>query len=78
MVNSILGEIPLLGDILTGGDEGGGIFAVTYSVHGPRDEPDVTVDPLSVLAPGYLRELFSAASDDEIGNYSFGEATRDR
>jgi hypothetical protein len=78
VVNSILGEIPLLGDILTGGDEGGGIFAVAYRVDGPRDAPEVTVNPLSMLAPGYLRSLFSAASEDEVGNYSFGETSRDR
>ena len=78
VVNSVLGEIPLLGDILTGGDEGGGIFAVAYSVRGPRDNPDVNVEPLSVLAPGYLRDLFTSASDDEVGDYSFGEASRDR
>ena len=77
-VNSILGEIPLLGDILTGGDEGGGIFAVSYAVNGPLEDPSVSVEPLSVLAPGYLRTLFSAASDDEVGNYSFGETSRDR
>jgi len=78
VVNSILGEIPLLGDILTGGDEGGGIFAVAYTVEGPLEDPSVNVNPLSVLAPGYLRSLFSAASDDEVGNYSFGETARDR
>jgi hypothetical protein len=78
LVNSILGEIPLLGDILTGGDEGGGVFAVSYTVEGPREAPDVNVYPLSVLAPGYLRSLFSAASDDEVGNYSFRESARDR
>lgn len=63
-VNRILGEIPLLGPILTGG-EGEGVFAVTYRMTGPLDEPQVSVDPLSALAPGFLRALFSASPDGE-------------
>jgi|GEM_PF-2939539 len=56
-VNQVLGAIPLLGDILTGG-RGGGIFAWTYRVTGPLEKPDVSVNPLSALAPGFLRNLF--------------------
>ena len=56
-VNQLIGAIPLLGDLLTGGD-GQGIFAFAYSVQGPLGEPEVDVNPLSVLAPGFLRNLF--------------------
>ncbi|MBT6510945.1 MAG: hypothetical protein HOL02_10930 [Rhodospirillaceae bacterium] len=66
MFNSALGEIPLLGDILTGTEEGGGIFAFAFDVTGHRDEPEVIVDPLSVLAPGILRNMFTAPTDDEV------------
>ncbi|PWR23742.1 DUF3971 domain-containing protein [Zavarzinia compransoris] len=58
-LNRILGAIPLVGDILTGG-EGGGLFAFTYSVVGPVEDPAVTVNPLSALAPGILRDIVSA------------------
>lgn len=58
-VNSVLGSIPLIGDILTGGEEGGGLFAATYTVRGPIDTPTITVNPLAALAPGFLRNLFS-------------------
>lgn len=58
-VNSALGNIPLIGDILTGGEEGGGIFAATYTVRGPLEEPTITVNPLAAIAPGFLRNLFS-------------------
>ena len=54
-VNNILGSIPLIGDILTGGT--GGVFAATYSVKGKLEEPDISVNPLSVLAPGILRRI---------------------
>ncbi|MBT5040385.1 MAG: hypothetical protein HOM52_17910 [Rhodospirillaceae bacterium] len=57
-LNSILGNIPLIGDLLVGG-EGEGIFAATFSVKGTTEEPKVTVNPLAALAPGFLRNLFS-------------------
>lgn len=56
-LNRVIGAIPLLGDLLTGGD-GGGLFAWTYRVAGPIDQPKVSVNPLSALAPGFLRKLF--------------------
>jgi len=59
LVNSALGGIPLIGSILTGGESGGGIFAANYSVSGPIEEPNVTVNPLSAFAPGFLRHIFN-------------------
>ena len=56
-LNRLLGSIPVLGDILTGG-EGQGIFAATYQIQGPLNDPSVRVNPLAVLAPGFLRNLF--------------------
>ncbi|MCB1556553.1 MAG: heme utilization protein, partial [Alphaproteobacteria bacterium] len=55
-VNEIIGNIPLIGDILAGG-RGGAIFAATYAIKGPSAEPTVTVNPLAVLAPGILRRI---------------------
>ncbi|MCH8808859.1 MAG: AsmA-like C-terminal domain-containing protein [Proteobacteria bacterium] len=57
-VNQILGKIPVLGWLLTGG-EGEGLLAVTYHMTGDLGDPEVSVNPLSVLAPGFLRGLFS-------------------
>ncbi|MHA1113946.1 MAG: YhdP family protein, partial [Alphaproteobacteria bacterium] len=56
-VNRVLGAIPIVGTLLTGG-EGEGVFAVNYGVSGSLDNPKVSVNPLSVLAPGFLRNLF--------------------
>jgi AsmA-like protein/uncharacterized protein DUF3971 len=56
-LNSILGNVPILGDILVG-REGEGIFAATYAVRGKRDAPEITVNPLAALAPGFLRRVF--------------------
>ncbi len=55
-LNKMLSVIPLVGDVLTGG--GKGVFAATYTIRGPKDKPDVSVNPLSVLAPGILRKIF--------------------
>jgi hypothetical protein len=55
-LNNLLEKIPLLGDVLTAGGEG--MFAATYKISGPQSDPDVSVNPLSVLAPGILRKIF--------------------
>lgn len=55
-LNTLLEKIPLLGDVLTAGGEG--IFAATYTITGPQKDPEVSVNPLSVLAPGVLRKIF--------------------
>ncbi len=59
-INAALGGIPIVGDILTGGDKGGGIFAANYRMSGPIADPKINIDPLSALAPGFLRNIFGA------------------
>lgn len=56
-INSFLGQVPVVGPLIVG-REGEGIFALTYRVRGPSDDPAVTVNPLSAIAPGFLRRLF--------------------
>ena len=57
-LNSVFGRIPLLGNLFTGGEKGGGIFAAAYTMTGPIEEPVVSVNPLSALTPGFLRNVF--------------------
>ena len=45
-----------IGQVLT--QRGEGLFGFNYSVKGTVAEPKVRVNPLSILAPGMLRELF--------------------
>lgn len=56
-LNSVIGNIPVLGDILVGG-AGQGVFASNFRVFGPFSNPEVSVNALSTLAPGFLRNLF--------------------
>jgi len=55
-LNSIIGNIPVLGSLLLGG-EGQGLFAANYRATGPSADPQVWVNPLSALTPGFLRRL---------------------
>lgn len=56
-LNSAIGEIPILGQILTGG-KGEGIFGLTYAVGGTMSKPRFQVNPVSAIAPGILRKFF--------------------
>ena len=56
-INSVLGQIPIVGDILTGG-KGSGVFAATYTLTVPITDPNVSVNPLAALTPGVLRNIF--------------------
>ena len=55
--NSLLSDIPLIGDIFTDKD-GEGVFALTYTAQGPFERAQVAVNPLSALTPGFLRGIF--------------------
>lgn len=71
-LNSLLSKIPIVGLILTGG-EGEGMFAVTYRVEGSTDEPKITINRLTVLAPGILRKIFEGPK----GELPTGEAEKE-
>lgn len=56
-LNSALGKIPLIGDLLVG-SKGGGVFGIEYKVVGTLQKPEVRANPLSALSPKTLREVF--------------------
>ena len=55
--NSLLGNIPLVGKLFSP-ERGGGVFAASYALRGRLEDPDVSVNPLAALTPGFLRGLF--------------------
>ena len=57
-LSRIFNNVPLLGDILNGGNYNEGIFGLTYAMTGTFADPKVQMNPLSVLAPGMFRRLF--------------------
>lgn len=55
-VNSLPGKVPVIGAAFGGSQ---GLFAADFRLGGATAAPEVSVSPLSALAPGGLRELFS-------------------
>jgi hypothetical protein len=61
--NSIIGKIPLIGAIA--GGEGEGLISFNYTVSGKYADPEVSVNPLSGLTPGFLRGIFDMGSEPD-------------
>lgn len=57
-LNNFLSRVPILGQILTGGDKEG-VVGMTFAVRGAGNNPTVTVNPMSAIAPGVFRKIFS-------------------
>jgi hypothetical protein len=55
--NSLVGSVPLLGPLLTGGAEGGGLFSASYRLTGPLGQPVLNVNPYSIVLPSVVRYL---------------------
>jgi hypothetical protein len=60
-LNSAVGSVPVLGQILTS-RKGEGIVGLGYQAKGSIDKPQVMVNPLSLVTPGILRRIFEGSS----------------
>lgn len=56
-LNSLVGQVPLVGFLLTGGN-GNGIGSATFTATGKLSEPTIAVQPLSAIEPAFLRSIF--------------------
>ncbi len=56
-LNNAFAQIPVFGALL-GGGRNEGLLAVTFGVSGRASNPNVTVNPLSAVAPGIFRKIF--------------------
>ncbi len=65
-LNALLGKIPLLGHLFSA-EKGGGLIAMRAHVQGPLDDPQVSVNPLSALTPGFLRGIFGLSGAKPAG-----------
>jgi hypothetical protein len=61
-LNNAFAQIPVLGTIL-GGGRNEGLLAVTFGVSGRASQPDVSINPLSAVAPGIFRKIFEFRND---------------
>ncbi|MCX7371487.1 MAG: hypothetical protein NTW56_03460 [Alphaproteobacteria bacterium] len=62
LFNQMLGNVPLLGRLFSP-EPGGGVFATSFRAQGPAADPQVSVNPLSTLTPGFLRGLFGLGQE---------------
>ncbi len=73
-VNSLLNKIPLVG-VLLGGGQNEGVFGISYRVRGPINAPQVSINPLSAIAPGILRKIIGAVDPTASrGKFTPGDA----
>ncbi len=56
-INGIFEKLPIIGRLL-GGKDGEGLIGFSYLLRGSAAAPRVSVNPLSILTPGALREIF--------------------
>ncbi len=56
-INRIFGDVPILGLFLGNGRDGG-LIGITYKLIGPLKQPQIIVNPISVIAPGIFRSIF--------------------
>ncbi len=56
-LNSALGSIPIIGNLLVG-RRGEGVLGITFAVKGSMSEPQVMMNPVSMVAPGIFRQIF--------------------
>ncbi len=56
-INNLFGRIPLLGDIVGGGSDGG-LIGITFKMEGPLDNAKLVFNPVSAVAPGIFRKIF--------------------
>ncbi len=56
-LNNAFSKVPLFGPLLGGGTNEG-LLGVNFRVTGSLTRPDVSVNPLSAMTPGFLRKLF--------------------
>ena len=57
LVNAIIQKLPIIGNILVGG-EGEGMFSIDFTLSGDQDDPDVdSVPPVALIKPGLPETL---------------------
>ncbi len=61
-LNNAFASIPVIGTIL-GGGRNEGLLGITFGVSGRASQPQVSVNPLSAVAPGIFRKIFEFRND---------------
>jgi hypothetical protein len=75
-LNNAFAQVPLFGPLL-GGGQYEGLFAVNFRISGQASAPTLTVNPLSAVAPGFLRKLFGVGGTGDGQTGSIPPSVRD-
>jgi hypothetical protein len=60
-LNNMFGRLPIVGMLLGGSNEG--LVGITYEVVGSPSAPILRVNPVSAVAPGFIRKFFEFRGD---------------
>jgi hypothetical protein len=63
-LNNMFAQVPGIGFFLGGGQKEG-LIGITYEVVGSPHAPTLRVNPMSAMAPGFLRKPFEFRGQDE-------------
>lgn len=74
-VNNLFGRVPILGEILGGGKEGG-LFGITFRLDGPMASPNFSFNPISAVTPGIFRRIFEQQNADGVPAFQAPERSR--
>ncbi len=61
-INKVLGDIPIVGNIIIG-NKNEGILATKYKITGAYEDAKISVNPLTILTPSFLRNVFDIMDD---------------
>ena len=56
-LNNMFAQLPVIGAVL-GGKANEGLLAITFRISGAAASPTLTINPLSAVTPGFLRNIF--------------------
>ena len=62
-INRALAPVPVLGPLLTG-PSGEGLFGIVFAIQGSLANPQVVVNPFSLVTPGIFREIMQMTPED--------------
>jgi hypothetical protein len=72
-LNSALGNIPILGKVFVG-RQGEGVVGITFAIKGRLEDPQVLVNPMSIMTPGIFRQIFEFTGSVPNSVSSTGQA----
>lgn len=65
-LNTLLTELPIVGDIITAGSPEEGIIAANYKVQTKMKELDISFNPISVLVPNIIKNFLEIGKKDDV------------